>query len=162
MSEKKRPYILQICGLKNTGKTTFVRGLTTYLSQLGYEVAVVKHDGHEFDLQSYNEDNFLHYKAGASASVVFSKGQWLCVQREKRSLESFIEQFSDFDYVLIEGCKNAAYPKVEMLRKGISESPVSNPKGRIGCIGDEIYPINEPCFLKEDENLYEKIIKYIA
>lgn len=159
LNANKKPYILQICGLKNTGKTTFVKELTAYLHEKNYRVAVIKHDGHDFDTKHYKEDNFQHYQAGAQASVVFSKTQWMRVQKEERSLEQFIEEFQEMDFILIEGCKQASYPKVELLRKGISETPVSNKQGRFACIVDGDYTIDERCFYREEEELYENVIR---
>ena len=153
------PYILQVCGLKNTGKTTFMNEFTTYLSKKGYRVGTIKHDGHDFKTEQYTEDNFQHYHAGAIKSAVFSNNQYLMIQRETKTLEQFLEEFCDMDIILIEGCKNERYPKVEMLRKGISEVPVSNHVGRLACIVDEVYDIKERCFLRHDTDLFDKLIK---
>lgn len=164
---KKKPYILQVCGLKNTGKTTFMNGFTSYLKEKGYIVGTVKHDGHEFQTTHYTEDNFQHYHAGADTSIVFSDGQWLQIQREKRTLESFIADLQEMDIILIEGCKKEEYPKVELLRTGISEIPVSNEIGRLACIIDETYQTyqtycgNETYLCKQDTKLFDKVLKLL-
>ena len=38
--------------------------------------------------------------------------------------------FPEADIILIEGLKNSAYPKIEVIRKEISCEPVSDPRGR--------------------------------
>ena len=57
-----KPFILQICGYKNTGKTTLVNKLVKFFS---------KHDGHDFETINYLEDNFQHFNSGAQKSIVF-------------------------------------------------------------------------------------------
>lgn len=158
---KGKPYLLQVCGLKNTGKTTFINGFTSFLKNKGYTVGTIKHDGHEFQTDHYTEDNFQHYHAGADASIVFSNGQWLRIQHEARTLESFIKELEEMDIILIEGCKNEMYPKVELLRKGISETPVSNKIGRLACIADEEYRGEEVCICKQDANLFDKVLELL-
>lgn len=38
--------------------------------------------------------------------------------------------FPEADILLIEGLKDSSYPKIEVIRKDISDTPVSNPEGR--------------------------------
>ena len=159
MKNRKKPVLIAVSGVKNSGKTTLIQKLIPKLTEKELKVATIKHDGHDFDTKHYKEDNFQHYQAGAQASVVFSKTQWMRVQKEERPLEQFIEEFQEMDFILIEGCKQASYPKVELLRKGISETPVSNKEGRFACIVDGDYTIDERCFYREEEELYENVIR---
>ena len=46
--KEKKPKVFAVSGIKNSGKTTLVEQLVTRLTQLGYKVGVIKHDGHEF------------------------------------------------------------------------------------------------------------------
>ena len=96
-------------------------------------------DGHWFETTNYLEDNFQHFNSGAKKSIVFSKNKWLLVEKDNKSLEDMIEIMSDMDIVIIEGCKNSTLPKIELLRKGVSETPVSNPLNRIGVYSDFDY-----------------------
>ena len=41
------------------------------------------------------------------------------------------------DLILIEGCKDSTYPKIEVIRKEISGTPVSNPEGRFLIVTDD-------------------------
>lgn len=159
---KQKPYVLQVCGLKNTGKTTFMNGFIAFLKENGYAVGTIKHDGHEFETSHQKEDNFQHYHSGANTSIVFSNGQYLCIQREKKELSELIQQLQNMDIILIEGCKNEAYPKVELLRKGVSEYPVSNPVQRLACIVDESYEVEEKFIKKEDPKLFQKVFELLC
>ena len=46
---KKKPLILAVCGVKNSGKTTLIQKLIPLLQNQGLKVAAVKHDGHDFE-----------------------------------------------------------------------------------------------------------------
>ena len=45
----KKQSIVVICGVKNSGKTTLITKLIPKFTSLGYKVATIKHDGHDFD-----------------------------------------------------------------------------------------------------------------
>ena len=46
---KKKPLILAVCGVKNSGKTILIQKLIPLLQNQGLKVAAVKHDGHDFE-----------------------------------------------------------------------------------------------------------------
>lgn len=53
------------------------------LTELGYKVATVKHDGHEFNADVEGTDTYKHMQAGAYGTVVFSKGKFMVVKTRK-------------------------------------------------------------------------------
>ena len=55
--------ILQIVGMKNSGKTTLMNHAISFLKERGYSVATIKHHGHigeEIELQSSDVDHMKH------------------------------------------------------------------------------------------------------
>ena len=66
------PYIFGISGRKNTGKTKIVCEIVKELSERGYDVATIKHDGHEFEPDRPGTDTFRHLNAGAFGTAIFS------------------------------------------------------------------------------------------
>ena len=48
----------------------------------------------------------------------------------KDRLEEIISMFPEADLIIVEGCKDSVIPKIEVIRKGISDHAVSNPEGR--------------------------------
>lgn len=128
--------ILVICGCKNTGKTTLMSFLIEKLSKKGYKVGTIKHDGHDFDSDIEGRDSTLHYQSGARQAAVFSKNRWMMIENQAMSLENIMTYFQNNDILLIEGCKNSRYPKIEMLRKGYQEIPVSCPENRLALVSD--------------------------
>ncbi len=68
MDVVKRPYVAAVSGVKNSGKTTFLEKLIPVLTARGYQVAVIKHDGHEFEADVEGRDTFRLKR---------SRGVWL-------------------------------------------------------------------------------------
>ena len=53
-----KPFIAAVSGVKNSGKTTFMEKLISELAGQGYRVAVIKHDGHEFQADREGTDTY--------------------------------------------------------------------------------------------------------
>ena len=56
--------ILQIVGMKNSGKTTLMNHAISFLKERGYSVVTIKHHGHigeEIELQSSDVDHMKHF-----------------------------------------------------------------------------------------------------
>jgi len=116
----KEPYIFQVVGYQNSGKTTFVKKVTEQLSARNYSIATIKHHGHggKPDMVE-NKDSSEHILAGAFASLVEGDGR-LILQGEKQ--EWTITEQTDIlrqlypDFIIIEGHKSEDYPKAVILR----------------------------------------------
>ena len=67
------PYLFAISGYKHTGKTTLITKLIPILNKKGYKVAVIKHDGHDFEGDVPGTDTYKHFQAGAYGTAVFSE-----------------------------------------------------------------------------------------
>lgn len=109
---KKIPCIYAISGCKNSGKTTLITSLIPELTKLGYRVAVIKHDGHDFEPDVPGTDSYRHRRAGAYATAVFSSRRFMVTKECGGSDENMLMQmFPEADIILIEGLKNSPYPK---------------------------------------------------
>lgn len=137
------PQVIAVCGVKNSGKTTLLARLIGELTKRGAKVAVVKHDGHDFSCDVPGTDSDRLHRAGAYGTAVFSKNRIFLHKEVEGALETdLIRQFPEADLIFLEGLKNSAYPKIEVVRRAISKKPVSNPEGRFlivtDCSGEEI------------------------
>lgn len=115
-----KPYVFQLVGFKNSGKTTFIVQLIAQLSAQGEKVVTIKHHGHGGKPSVVEEtDSALHINAGAQASLVDGGGR-LVLQTEgtEWSLKEKIAFMSMMnpDIILIEGYKNEKYPKAVFIR----------------------------------------------
>ena len=107
-----QPVIFAVSGYKNTGKTTLITGMIPILTEKGNQVAVIKHDGHEFESDVPGTDSYQHQKAGAYGTAVFSKSQFLVTKRVSEiTAEMLLPFFPEADIILIEGLKDSSYPK---------------------------------------------------
>ena len=124
-------YVIAICGIKNSGKTTLIEKLVNSFAEDGKKVAVIKHDGHDFDCDIPGTDSYRMTAAGAYGTAVYSANRIFVHrigtgERERELLELFLEA----DIIFLEGLKDSSYPKIEVIRSERSKKPVSNPEGR--------------------------------
>lgn len=109
---RKQPYVFAISGYKNSGKTTMITRLLPELKRRGYRVAVVKHDGHDFESDVPGTDSWRHQKAGAYGTAVFSKNRILITKEWEDANEKMLFQaFPEADIILLEGMKHSSYPQ---------------------------------------------------
>ncbi len=123
--------VIAVCGCKNSGKTTLITRIVEKLSREGLRVAVIKHDGHDFACDIPGTDTYSFTESGAYATACFSDKR-LFVHRIGTGdrLEEIIGMFPEADIIIVEGCKGSTLPKIEVIRKGVSDRAVSNPEGR--------------------------------
>ena len=100
--ELKRPAVLAVSGLHNSGKTTLLEKLLPALRSRGLKVGIIKHDGHDFTPDVPGTDSYRLREAGAEGVAVYSGQRYL-----------------------LEGFKDSGWPKIEVVRKEISDTPVS-------------------------------------
>ena len=129
--------MLAVSGSKNTGKTWLLEHLVSILAGAGVRAAVIKHDGHEFEADVPGTDSHRMKKAGAFGTVVYS-GTRFALVKDQAGLEArdFFGYFPEADILLLEGQKNSAYPKIEVLRQEISCSPVCSPETVLAYVAD--------------------------
>lgn len=125
-----RPFVFQVVGYQDSGKTTLSEALIRRLKEAGMAVVSIKHHGHggKPDIPA-GKDSSKHIRAGASASLVEGGGRLvLHSENESWPLEEQIKILSAFnpDVILIEGHKNATYPKIVLIRSVDDERGLLN------------------------------------
>ncbi len=133
----KTPPIIAVSGVKNSGKTTFLEKLIPLLRKRGYRVAVIKHDGHDFVPDVPGTDSFRFAAAGAEGVAVFSGRRFMVTCRTgAASVETLAPLFGDVDLILVEGSKDSAYPKLEIIRGTVSNRSVCPPETLLAVVTD--------------------------
>ena len=130
MRKYRNQKIISFVGYSGSGKTTFIEKMIRELISRGLSVAVIKHDGHEFDIDKEGKDTFRYRQAGAGFVSIFSKENYAVVSSyngEKSSLDKLDEligQTEGSDVVIVEGCRDSSIPKIGVSRlatgKGLS------------------------------------------
>ena len=86
--------ILAISGVKNSGKTTLITRILPELKRLGLNVAVIKHDGHDFQADIPGTDTWKMAEAGACGTLVFSEKKYMMVKyAPSPSIKELIREF---------------------------------------------------------------------
>ncbi len=135
---KKQPFIISLVGRHNAGKTTVGEDLVAGWTQMGFSVAVLKHEGMHGDgfegerkgppdWEKQGSDTTRYAAKGARYTVVAGGGEslWRVTQEPDgdnpdimvKKVQDFIEISGEFvDIILVEGYKGSALPKVVVLR----------------------------------------------
>ncbi|HYK72300.1 MAG TPA: molybdopterin-guanine dinucleotide biosynthesis protein B [Pseudoneobacillus sp.] len=164
-----KPFIFQVVGFQNSGKTTFMNSLIKRIRLKNYEVGTIKHHGHGGKPEINEEkDAAKHIQSGAKVSIVEGDGR-LLLQAEKScwTLEEQIQIMLSFglDLLLIEGHKYADYPKVFII-KNEEDLILINELTNIQVIlfRDEIvFPkgLTIPTFKLNSEESYNWVVQYL-
>lgn len=114
-------HILQVVGFKNSGKTTLASRLIEHFAKAGYKVGSLKHHGHGGKPEGWqNTDSAKHLQAGAVlAGVEGASVLELETFQDEWNLENLIPiyQLTGIEILIVEGYKQADYPKIVLLRK---------------------------------------------
>lgn len=133
------PVVFCVSGIKDSGKTGLIIKLINEFIKEGYAVSVIKHDGHDYVMDHEGTDTFRFRSAGAGLSAIFSPTQFsMNCQREiaAEELLALVEKSQKSDIIIIEGLKQVPYPKVEVVRKAVSDTSVCSPENLI-CIATD-------------------------
>lgn len=113
-------------GFSGSGKTTLVEQLVARLKLAGQRVSVVKHAHHAFDIDHEGKDSWRHRQAGAYEVVVASNRRLAKIREydvpADPSVHDLIRELSACDWVLVEGFKLAALPKIEVWRASTGQA----------------------------------------
>jgi len=112
--------VIGLSGFSGSGKTTLAERLIAQLRAAGQRVSVVKHAHHSFDIDHEGKDSWRHRQAGAS-EVVIASDRRLAKIREfdvpsDPTVHDLIAELAPCDWVLVEGFKLSALPKIEVWR----------------------------------------------
>jgi molybdopterin-guanine dinucleotide biosynthesis protein MobB len=119
--------VIQIAGLANTGKTTFIKDLIPALSSRG-KVAIIKHLGdHEFYLED-GRDTTVFFEAGAEISVGID-AQKSVIATRKNELDDILRLLADqeIDFVVLEGFKERKFPRIVIGDIIVDKCVLANP-----------------------------------
>ena len=145
--ELKRPAVLAVSGLHNSGKTTLLEKLLPALRSRGLKVGVIKHDGHDFTPDVPGTDSFRLREAGAEGVAVFSGQRYLLTEAFRLTEQDLLALFErhGYDLVLMEGFKESGWPKIEVVRSAISNEPASfEPLAVVGDVPGADFALDEP------------------
>lgn len=147
--ELSKPLVFCVSGYSDSGKTWLISKLINEFICEGYSCAAIKHDGHDHFSDLEGSDTHVFTTAGALCSAVFSDSRYSLHFSRKTDIDRLIRLICHAedppDFVIVEGMKNSALPKVEIIRRGISEKSVCDESTLICAVSDCISPGNVGC-----------------
>lgn len=134
--------IISFVGKSGSGKTTLAEKVIAELTRRGYRVGVIKHDAHGFEIDHEGKDSWRHKKAGA-VTVALSSPEKFAVIKDvdpewlpERIIALYL---SDVDVVVAEGFKRSPFPKIEVIRKANSSTPVCGKDKNLLAFASDFY-----------------------
>lgn len=112
--------VVGFSGYSGSGKTTLIEKLIGHLKHAGARVSVLKHAHHDFDIDHPGKDSYRHREAGAYEIVIASDRRLAKIREYEATaaptLAGMLAELAPCDWVLVEGFKSAALPKIEVWR----------------------------------------------
>ncbi|HHC6515023.1 TPA: bifunctional molybdopterin-guanine dinucleotide biosynthesis adaptor protein MobB/molybdopterin molybdotransferase MoeA [Vibrio parahaemolyticus] len=118
--------ILGFAAYSGTGKTTLLEALLPKLTEAGLRIGMLKHAHHNFDVDKPGKDSYRLRKAGASQMLIASRNRFALMTETPEAeaeFEYLLTRFDEdkLDVVLVEGCKNIVFPKIELHREEVGK-----------------------------------------
>ena len=117
--------LLSVVGKKGTGKSEILEKLIANLNQRGFRIGVIKHLARDdFEIDEPEKDTY-RYRARGAETVILAGRKRLAVFSNLRAevpLEQILNFFRDFDLVFLEGYFLDEVPKLEVHKKELGES----------------------------------------
>lgn len=148
--------LIAVVGCKSSGKTSLLVSLTKEIIRRGYQVGMIKHDVHGFEIDYPQKDSYKLKEAGAKV-VIISSGKKAALIKDvprEMSLDELNLRYLDgeVDIVLTEGYKKTDKKKIEVYREGISEKLLSEEKELLFLVSDKKFDLNVPIFNFQETN----------
>ncbi|HAS3607336.1 TPA: bifunctional molybdopterin-guanine dinucleotide biosynthesis adaptor protein MobB/molybdopterin molybdotransferase MoeA [Vibrio cholerae] len=118
--------LLGFAAYSGTGKTTLLEALLPKLTAAGLRIGLLKHAHHDFDVDKPGKDSYRLRKAGASQMLIASRNRHALMTETPDAEAAFDYLLTRFDaekidMILVEGCKNIAFPKMELHRAEVGK-----------------------------------------
>ena len=126
-----------------SGKTTYLSSLIPQLKKLGLRIAVIKHDGHDFQMDTPGTDTYRLSAAGADTVAIICQKKSAIIQNTAPSLEHLVASIDNVDLILAEGFKRGPFPKIALYRQ-TSGHPLAIPAEICLAVVSDV-PLEVPC-----------------
>ena len=156
--------IVSFVGYSNSGKTTFLVKVITELKKRGYRIAIIKHDGHDFEIDHVGTDTWKHQQAGADVVCIASSHKVAVMQKTVKpsTIDDIIPFIKNVDMILTEGFKQEQKPQIEVNCQCQDIACIGKKGNTIAVVADHLLYNEIPHFGLEDAegvaNLLENMI----
>lgn len=155
--------VLAFAAYSGTGKTTLLEKLIAALKERGLRLAVIKHDGHRFEIDHEGKDSWRFAQAGADITIISSAEKTAYVEQRELPLEQLLAMAHDVDLILVEGYKNKNLPQIGMARKETGKGFTADPSRFLALVTDLEVETAVPCFgLENISGIADFILERVA
>lgn len=133
-----------------TGKTSYLEKLIAELKKRGVRVAVIKHDGHSFDIDREGKDSWRFARAGADMVAVADGEKCAVMEYRPTPLSRILAGIHDVDLILIEGWHAEAENAIVLHRAATGKPPKLDPETCIAAVTDVDLGCTVPQFPLDD------------
>ena len=152
------PRQMALVGHSGSGKTTLIEKLITRWSDR-YRVGYAKHDGHRFEMDIEGKDTHRMSSAGAHAVSIEDDSDMARLGKAKSLPLDLL--FQDCDLVLVEGHKQADFPKILFTDSELQPDDLKHPDQVLATISQGDQPrawSGRPHFHRDDLSKIEEFI----
>ena len=142
--------VIAFAAYSGTGKTTLIEKLIRELKTRGLRLAVIKHDGHKFEIDHEGKDSWRFAQAGADITMISSAEKTAYIEQGGLSLEQLLGMVHDVDLILVEGYKNKDLPQIGIARKETGKGFTADVSRFLALVTDMEVEADVPCFGLED------------
>ncbi len=147
--------VIGFAAFSGTGKTTLLEQLLPILTHSGVRIGMIKHAHHQFDIDTPGKDSYRLRKAGATQTLIASSQRWALMTENPiedpprlADLTPHLDR-KHLDLILVEGFKQAHFPKIELHRPGLGHPLLFPADGDIIAIASDAplgLETDLPCF----------------
>ena len=161
--------IISIVGTSGSGKTTLLEKIIKQLTAKGYNVATIKHDAHNFEIDRKGKDSYRFKQAGSRTVIIASSEKVALIKdvEKENTLDELLSMIPfDTDIIITEGYKQSDKPKIEVFRKNNSKDLIfDNDESIVAIATDDInsmehIDINYKLDLNDPESIGDFIEKH--
>ncbi len=142
--------VIAFAAYSGEGKTTLIEKLIAALKERGLRLAVIKHDGHDFEIDREGKDSWRFAKAGADITIVSSASKTAYIQNGSLTLDELLDIVHEVDIILVEGYKNQALPRIGIARSETGRGFAGDISSFIALVTDMKIETKLPCFALND------------
>jgi len=144
-----------VVGWHNAGKTRFIEGLVRALKKRGLRVATIKHAHGAVEVDHPGTDTWRFAQAGSDVVIIAGENllAWMERPAQAPTLDDLLARLpADIHVAIVEGYKQSALPKFEVLREGASDERITPPEQLIALVaeGSVPHPSGVPCIAPDD------------
>ena len=141
-----RPAVLAVSGAPGSGKTTLLEKLLPVLRGRGLKVGVIRPQNRPLPAVPQTDNDRLQ-SAGAAGVVVCTGSRYVLTEDLHATEQDFLALFErhSYDLVLLEGYDDSGWPKIEVVRRAVSDAPQAvQPLAVVGDIPGADFGLEDP------------------